>query len=141
MSNGLLFQIELVRFAYSPHGVFGRLKAGDFEWFTVERPWELNLPRVSCIPIGSYLINLGRYNRGDYPAYELADVPQRSLIKIHVANTMNDILGCIGPGKGLGYIKGLWAVTNSQVAFDEFMEAMEGRVVAEIDIRNAEELG
>ena len=83
---------------------------------------------------------LGRYNRGGYPAYELLDVPGRSLIKIHRANTMNDLLGCIGPGKDLGYIAGKWAVTHSRDAFGEFMDAMADVPNAEIDIRNVDEL-
>lgn len=136
-----VFSIKLTRFAYSPHGVFGRLKVGDFACFTVERPWLHNIRRESCIPTGLYLMSLGHYYRKDYPVYEIMDVPGRSLIKIHVGNTIHDLLGCIAPGKELGYMQGVWGVTHSQITFDKFMEMMEDRVVAEIDIRNTEELG
>lgn len=137
--------IVLTRFAYSHMGVFGKLfvpgKEEDFEafeCFTVERPWLGNKPFESCIPIGEYSIVLGRFNRGGYPAYEVTDVPGRSLIKIHRGNTMNDLLGCIAPGLALGCINGVWAVTNSREAFSSFMEAMDGKRVASLKITNLE---
>ena len=118
--------ITLERFAYSPFGVFGKLMIPEFECFTVERPWLDNKPRVSCIPEGEYKIQLGIYNRGGYEAYEVMDVPNRSLIKIHIGNTIDDIVGCIAPGKALGYLERKWAVTSSKKAFQEFMGAMNG---------------
>lgn len=117
-------KIILERFAYSPHGVFGKLIFPEFECFTVERPWLDNKPRDSCIPEGRYKLKLGMYNRGGYPAYEVMDVPNRSLIKIHIGNTIDDIVGCIATGKALGYLERKWGVTSSKKAFKEFMEAM-----------------
>lgn len=135
--------VTLTRFAYSPMGSFGRLEVDDFECFTVERPWEGNQPNISCIPIGEYPLRLGMYyggdgqgGRRDYPAYEILDVPGRSLIKIHIANTMDDLKGCIGPGQTLGYLEGLWAVTSSTTTLGRFMEAMNGEQEARLVIRN-----
>ena len=119
-------KIVLERFAYSPFGVFGKLKFPEFECFTVERPWLDNKPRESCIPEGEYSLQLGMYNRGGYQAYEVMNVPNRSLIKIHIGNTMDDIVGCIAPGKSLGYLERKWGVTSSKKAFLEFMNAMNG---------------
>ena len=116
--------VELTRFAYTPQGTFGHLKVGDFQCFTVERPWYNNIARESCIPEGEYELILGRYNKGGYDAYELKGVPGRKLIKIHKGNTMDDLLGCIAPGTDLGYVNDKWAVTNSQKAYYGFMEAM-----------------
>ena len=118
-------QVLLERFAYSPYGVFGRFMFPEFECFTVERPWLDNKPRESCIPEGTYKIRLGTYNRGGYPAYEVLGVPDRSLIKIHVGNTIDDVIGCIAPGKALGFLERKWAVTSSKKAFKEFMIAMQ----------------
>ncbi len=129
--------ISLVRFAYTPMGVFGRLLVGPAAWYTVERPSLGNRPRVSCIPTGSYDLVLGTYHRGGYPAYEVLDVPGRSLIKIHRANTSDDVQGCIGVGYGLGFVAGRWAVTRSRRAFDEFMaqmgDAETARIVVSVD--------
>ncbi len=118
--------VQLERFAYTPFGTFGRLYVPEYQCFTVERPWLNNTLKESCIPEGEYKIVLGAYNRGGYEAYELLDVPERSLIKIHVGNTMDDLLGCIAPGKALGFIERKWAVTSSKKAFKEFMSAMGG---------------
>ena len=119
--------VTMQRFCYSEMGTFSHLEVeGGFSCYTVERPWEDNKPYKSCIPEGEYEIILGRYNRGGYPAYELQDVPDRSLIKIHRANTMDELLGCIAPGSSLGWVKGRWAVWNSTTAYRQFMQAMDG---------------
>lgn len=129
-------RVLLERFAYTPHGVFGRIKFPEFECFTVERPWRDNKPRESCIPEGVYTILLGMYNRGGYPAYEVQEVPGRSLIKIHVGNTIDDVIGCIAPGKSLGYLERKWAVTSSGKAFKEFMKAMDGTQESTLEINS-----
>lgn len=115
-------------------GTFGRLSVGEFSCYSIERPWLDNTPRESCIPAGCYLMTKGRYNRGGYDAYEIEDVPRRSLIKIHVANIMTDVLGCIGLGTELGVVSNKWAVLNSRRAFDGFMEALDGDAQAIINI-------
>jgi hypothetical protein len=128
--------VQLERFAYTPFGTFGRLYIPEYQCFTVERPWLNNEPKESCIPVGVYKMLLSFYNRGGYPAYELLDIPGRSLIKIHVGNTMDDLLGCIAPGKALGFIERKWAVTSSKKAFKEFMMAMDGSETSTLKIFN-----
>lgn len=118
--------VELERFAYTPMGTFGRLYIPEFECFTIERPWRSNEPRTSCIPEGEYELRLGMFNRGGYECYEVLGVPGRTLIKIHIGNTMDDVIGCIAPGKALGWAKQKWAVMYSKPTFHEFMEAMGG---------------
>jgi hypothetical protein len=121
--------VTVTRFAYTSMGVFGRLalpmtaEIEGFECYTVERPWLDNRPRESCIPKGTYAMQLGTYHRGGYPAWELLRVPGRQLIKIHRANTMDDLLGCIGLGKDLGHVAGKWGVVRSREAYDEWMVA------------------
>lgn len=133
-------EVTVERWAYTKHGVFGTLRVGDLELYTVERPWKNNIPRLSAIPIGRYPLQLGMYNRGGYPAYELMDVPGRSLIKIHRANTYTDLLGCIGVGADTGYIDQKWAITNSAEAFEKFMEKMDNIPTATIRIFNTDSL-
>lgn len=115
--------MKLERFAYTEYGVFGTLTIGTDSFCTIERPWLFNLPSKSCIPEGTYELQLGKYNRGGYSAYEVMNVPGRSDIKIHIANTMDDVLGCIGVANKLGYIKGKWAVSDSRNGFNRFMLA------------------
>ncbi|NMP33396.1 hypothetical protein HII17_17755 [Thalassotalea sp. M1531] len=126
--------VMLERFAYTPNGVFGKIKMPEFECFTVERPWLDNKPRESCIPEGEYAMKLGRYNRGGYPAYEILNVPNRTLIKVHVGNTIDDVVGCVALGKALGYLERKWAVTSSKKAFKEFMQTMAGEKECKIKI-------
>lgn len=133
-------RVTLERWAYSKYGVFGTLRVGDLELYTVERPWKNNVPRESAIPVGEYALKLGVYNRGGYPAYELLDVPNRSLIKIHRANTYTDLLGCIGVGVDTGYIDQKWAIVNSTKALELFMGKMDGVETGIIEIFNTDSL-
>lgn len=128
--------VKLERFAYTPFGTFGRIYIPEYQCFTVERPWLNNIPKESCIPIGEYDMKLSFYNRGNYPSYEISGVPNRTLIKVHIGNTMDDLLGCIAPGKALGFLERKWAVTSSKKAFNEFMTAMDGVETSRIHITN-----
>ena len=117
--------IILTRFAYSDFGTFGRLSAAGRGWHTVERPWADNARNVSCIPEGVYTVRRDYYHRGGYEAFEIENVPDRSEIKIHIGNTMDDVSGCIAVGMDLGWVHGKWAVIHSKVAFHDFMNAMK----------------
>lgn len=130
-------RIELTRFAYCPDATFGKLKVNDFECYTVERPWLDNRTSISCIPEGSYCIELGTYHRGGYKSYEILDVPDRTYIKIHIGNTCEDVHGCIALGSRLGSIRGHWAVMSSKQTYHNFMEAtnneQHGQIVISSD--------
>lgn len=120
-------KVNLTRFAYTKLGAFGKLYIDDaFIGYTVERPWLNNKPYESCIPEGAYKMVPSRYNRGGYDAYEVLNVPDRTHIKLHVGNTMADVVGCVGMGNELGYIDHKWAVLNSKATFTRFMDAMDG---------------
>jgi len=116
--------VTLTREGYHEMGTFGTLRYKDFDCKTVERPWSNNTVFISCIPPGIYPIKLGKFYQGGYPCWELDQVPNRSLIKIHRANTMNDLKGCIGLGSTFGTVDKTWAVLNSRQTHDEFMRAM-----------------
>lgn len=125
-----MVELLLERFAYTPWGTFGLLTVMENAWYTVEEVWRDNEAWVSCIPTGEYRIlpvMHGVSGDNPYPAYRLQEVPGRSEIDIHIANTINGIDGCIGLGTKLDYIYGLWAVGDSRTAFGEFMRLMDGR--------------
>ena len=126
--------IYLKRFCDSKMGVFGKLHVGDFSCYTVERPWLNNEPYSSCIPTGVYDVKLGMYNRGGYPAFEIMNVPNRTHIKIHKGNTMNNVVGCIAVGNDIGCVSGKWAVLNSDKTYTRFMDALEGITETKITI-------
>ena len=137
--------ITLNRFGYTPFGTFGELTVHGWRCFTLERYWKNNTRNISCIPTGSYIMQLGLFMRStpepedDYPAYELQDVPGRSAIKIHKGNTIDDSRGCILVGAWLGSLGKKWAVTESRKAYEGFMRQMAGVPEAVIDIRNCKE--
>lgn len=107
--------LELERFCYGPLGTFGRLSGFGFEGYTVERPWAGNAPFTSCIPEGVYTcrwVDSPKFGR----TIEVTGVPQRTHILFHVANTMDDLEGCIGVGENLGALAGKWSVMASRNA-------------------------
>ena len=118
--------MTLTRFNGNPDGVFGRMGS----WVTLERPDLENRVSVSCIPIGSYVCERGMFNRGGYETFLITDVPDRTLICFHKANTKKDLRGCIGLGMRLGVLKvqgrHTLAVLSSKKAFDAFMKSWEG---------------
>lgn len=67
----------------------------DSHLYTLERPDLNNKPFVSCIPEGKYLVK--RDKVGKHRWYKLINVPRRSGIEIHIANTVDELQGCIAP--------------------------------------------
>jgi len=87
----------LERFAYLPEGTIGviQIPAGP-RIFTIERPWQNNQPFVSCIPEGEYDLEWDTTGRiKNVP--RLRDTAPRTQINIHVANTPDELHGCIAP--------------------------------------------
>lgn len=115
----------LERFAYSPFGTFGRLTGKGLDVFTVERPWDANKPFVSCIPEGIYTCKRVQSPKFGN-TFEVTRVPHRSHILFHVANTADDLQGCIGLGEQLGALGGKWAILSSRNALSRFFATLAG---------------
>jgi len=125
--------LTLERFAYSPRGSFGRLTGEGLDLFTVERPWAGNARKLSCIPEGLYTCRRVMSPRfGD--TFEVTDVPGRSHILFHPANTMDELEGCIAPGLSLGCLDGQWSVVSSRAAMSAFFRALGPRRAFELRI-------
>jgi hypothetical protein len=73
-----------------------------------------------------------------YEVFELMNVPDRTAIEIHIANTMNDVEGCIGVGKSFGLLGDLPEVMFSTPAFQEFMSYFIGEDQFTLRILQAE---
>lgn len=135
--------LVLRRVAPTADGVFGTLDVdGAFTLATVEDDWKDNAPGESCIPPGPgpaevvYQMRRSWYYRGGYEAFEIMHVPGRSRILIHIANTEEDVKGCIGVGlrhgtlvvprdedTGQTHVE-MRSVVASREAFRRLMEAL-----------------
>lgn len=124
--------------AKSPDGTFGYLINGTTVFCTMEDDWKNNTPSESCIPDGTYTLQRSWYHAGGYEVFEVTNVPNRQRILIHVANTEENVKGCIAPGLAFGRVPvakdedtgavGVTkdAVVSSKPALAAFMKAMEG---------------
>lgn len=116
--------LTLNRLRTSDDGTFGELLRNNKRIaVSCELPWDDNIPRVSCIPKGTY--NVTRFkspSKGD--VFLLHDVPDRSMIEIHPANVPTELLGCIAPGLEFGELAGKPAVLSSKLAFKMLWDSM-----------------
>lgn len=83
---------------YGAQGTNGRITFGaEHICHTIELPWRNNLPRLSCIPEGRYLLKKKRYSKHG----EQIGIPAvlgREAILIHAANdAARELHGCIAP--------------------------------------------
>lgn len=127
-------RLILRRSTYSRDCTHGTLQVVDAKGaqlvrvFTLELPWKNNKPQVSCIPAGKY-----RIKREYSPAFkrhlwELKDVPNRSEVKIHAANYVKELKGCIAPCLRLGDLDGdrIVDALNSAKALQSIHDALVG---------------
>lgn len=116
--------ITLQRLIETRDGTFGKLTIpGNPEYFyTVERRSDGAHPRI---PAGSYEMLLDTYHKGNYKAYQIV-VPGRDRIMIHVANKAEELLGCIAPGRSLGFVDDQLAVVRSRDAYTDMMISLRG---------------
>jgi hypothetical protein len=115
----MMYQLFLDRSKSGEKGTFGALHSEKDDLgavFTVERPATGDHP---CIAPGTYTFRKyfsPHFQRFVYLRDECGD--GRTRIEIHQANTMKDLLGCIGVGDSLGNVDGLPAVLNSRKTLD-----------------------
>lgn len=112
-------EVLVERFCYHPEGTLGVMTVGGEEFYTVERPWEHNLPRISCIPEGTYEMKRRKSPKFGW-CWEVKDVPNRTYILFHSANFPDELQGCIAPGMSL--MSDRIAVSRSRDAMKEFEE-------------------
>lgn len=68
-----------------------------FECRTLELPDKGNKKRISCIPEGEYECIKRKSNKYGWH-FHILDVPNRTVILIHNANFVRQLLGCIAVG-------------------------------------------
>lgn len=111
----------LNRSSTSDNGTFGKLLLGEERLVvTCELPWRNNQPQASCIPKGTYRVTRftspSKNKQVGYQVFLVRDVPNRSMIEIHIGNTIKDVIGCIAVGLDYGNIGGQAAVMQSTPA-------------------------
>lgn len=124
----------LTRFAYTPTETQGRLSVNGFECFTIERPWIPHerpggKPFRSCVPDGNYrLVPFTRTNGDRVHALVNDEIPvgtyqgNRYAILIHAGNYVDDVVGCIAPGRKLLMLQGRMMVTHSNATLTQLYE-------------------
>jgi hypothetical protein len=123
--------LTLQRLVLLPDCVLGALSIDDIPFcFTVERPWLNNARGISCIPAASYPVKWvttqtagNRSGRG----LGVENVPDRKLIRIHVANYASQVEGCIGVGMERADFPQGRGVGNSGRALRKLMDRLEGK--------------
>ena len=128
--------ITLNRIISSDEGVLGLLHInGKPLSVTLERPWKDNMAWESCIPFGLYpLTRIESSKAFKYPHYLLEGVPDRTFIKIHVANYPSELHGCIGVGSY--FANGAIAVCKSRKAMDHTMWSLDRHEKLALNIRD-----
>lgn len=116
----------------TPDGTFGLWVFDDgYPYFTsVELPYKNNAHDISSIPPGEYICNRIMSPKRGFEVYELAGVPNRTAIEIHPANSIRDLLGCMGVGTSFGIVEtkdagDLHGIRDSRVAFTRFMAMLK----------------
>ena len=109
--------LKLIRQNSSGQCTSGQLAFDGFIAYTLERPWQGNLPIISSIPMGTYH-GYVRTRTRDRWRIELTDVPGRSNVQIHVGNFVADGIGCVLIGSNLS--PDLCTLQASAVAMNKF---------------------
>ncbi|MBY6223580.1 DUF5675 family protein [Ferrimonas balearica] len=121
---------------YLPNGTFSTLSGpdGQLRCHMLERPWRNNAPFVSCVPPGRYRL-LPNHSPKFGAGYRLESANLgvghsrglRTHILIHPANRVDELSGCLAPGRDFGVSQGRWAVVESRAAFDALMAEWAGQ--------------
>lgn len=130
-------ELVLVRDIATPNSITGQLFLnGDFMGYTMERPWKNNQVKVSCIPVGTYKIDVkgpGESHRFWYPHLQVLNVPKRSVIVFQRANYPEDVKGSIGVGR----TRSIDFIGNTRAAHTELMAAVEKFKEVNLTIKQA----
>lgn len=132
---------RLQRVAQSKDGTLGRLLG----FYTIEEEAHDPLGH-SRIPAGIYLCRKSYFITGAYWTWEITGVRGRSRILFHIANTEEDVEGCVGIGLGFGRLlvtdeetgvrRRKIGVVNSRRGFNRFHMHLQGLEQWYVDIRD-----
>ncbi len=123
-------ELEILRLCSLESPQLGVLMMDGVPTFTtLELPWNKNEHNTSCIPLGSYICKKRSASppitAGLNETFEVLNVPTRSGILIHVANTVHDLKGCIGIGMSFEKFGSEIGIAESRRAFTKFMALLK----------------
>ena len=137
-------RVTLDRFVATSHGVFGIMNVKGMKFYTVEEENLGNRKSISCIPAGTYRCKRTKYHKGGYDTFEITEVPNRDRILFHIANTEENVEGCVGIGLNIGVLDvkdedsgdvvPKLAVTQSKLAFGLWFRKFMGEDEFDIQI-------
>lgn len=127
-----LKKVKIFRTDKSDKETLGVLSVDNFVCKTLELPWKDNANSISCFTPGKYLCKHTRSNSfsasqgKDVFTYEITGVPGRSGVRIHSANYVSELRGCIALGDAHKDINmdGLKDVVHSGATVKAFEELM-----------------
>jgi len=114
--------------------ILGRLWFEGEAVYTLELPWKNNKKDISCVPAGIYNVELTYSTKFKKKLWMLKDVPNRTGIRIHNANFVRELKGCIAPGLNKQDIDGdgIIDVVNSKKALSLMRDLMDNKFKLEI---------
>jgi hypothetical protein len=89
---------------------------GEHACYTLERPWLNNRESVSCIPLGTYGVELAWSEHWGRDIPHVMNVPGRTAIEMHPGNFVYNSIGCILLGK----VRQEFTLGRSVAAVDDF---------------------
>lgn len=113
-------KLLLIRATHKLGATLGTLEIGGpaYKHFaTLERTSKL-------FPAGEYRMVYEHSNKFKRQLWELKGIPGRAEIKIHNANTADQLDGCIAIGMRHGILKLMPAVLSSRLALEQFNDAL-----------------
>lgn len=127
--------IRLVRLETSDNGTFGTwIVNDDIFCNTLELPWRMNTPFVSCIYTGQFTMKRVQSNKHGN-TFRVADVYGRSGINIHSANKVTQLEGCIALGESIKKLKSNQRhLMNSGNTFKRWLQIMDDHDEAKLTI-------
>lgn len=113
--------MELIRLEYGEKETLGIIKKhGKILCYTLELPWRDNMIDISCIPTGIYeCVKIISPNHGK--TFQVTNVPGRTEILFHSGVIHKHTLGCIIPGRDIGWHNNDRAVFSSKDAMKILM--------------------
>lgn len=107
--------------------IYNEQKKPIFSSLSLERGWQNNKKRNSCIPLGEYTVVLEWSNKFKKQLWEIKGVPKRSECKFHSANYWYQLNGCIALGQKIKDINkdGYNDITNSKATMRSFHTALK----------------
>lgn len=99
-----LKKVKILRTSGNDKETLGVLTCMPFVCKTLELPWKDNCNSISCFVPGKYLCrytkseSFSKMHGKDFFTYEIIGVPGRAGIRIHSANYVSELRGCIALG-------------------------------------------